>query len=351
MQIRQTRKRKVLIVGSTQGVYGGIEAFMLSVASYLQKTGKFEVRVCFKLVKGFTWDEKLKRMAIDACGSDVFFVGRASLELLKHIYWADVLHVQNMPPDIVISGFISSKKIFLTIHNWKRRDLGFHSLVWRVCYELADRRWFNSNFVWNSYEPQVKSQKSACVPTVCNLMPAYLEPNSRKGFIFVGRWIENKGLEELLEAYSLGHLDSEDTPLVILGTGPLKDKIDKLVQDYDLKNVIFPGFVSDTVKAEYLASARWLVAPAKTKEDLGLTPIEARFVSVPSIVTNDGGLPESGGVGALVVEPGDVFGLSKAMELAIAMDEEEYVYRSEIGKKTLDDFLKPLSFYEEQFLS
>ena len=110
-----------------------------------------------------------------------------------------------------------------------------------------------------------------------------------------------------------------------------------------------PGFLEDKDKAKILASARWLVAPARTREDLGLTPIEARHVGVPAIVTRDGGLPESGGPGALTVEPGNIGELAQCLQRAAAMKHEEYCERADQGRQTLKGFLRPMEFYRATY--
>jgi glycosyltransferase involved in cell wall biosynthesis len=38
----------------------------------------------------------------------------------------------------------------------------------------------------------------------------------------------------------------------------------------------------------------------RTREDFGLTAVEARNLGVPCIITRDGGLPEAGGKQALI---------------------------------------------------
>jgi glycosyltransferase involved in cell wall biosynthesis len=91
------------------------------------------------------------------------------------------------------------------------------------------------------------------------------------------------------------------------------------------------------------------VAPARTREDLGLTPIEARSVGVPVIVTRDGGLPEAGGDAALIVEPGNIEQLAAALKQAAAMNEAEYGERAERGRETLKQFLRPMKFYRESY--
>jgi glycosyltransferase involved in cell wall biosynthesis len=98
-----------------------------------------------------------------------------------------------------------------------------------------------------------------------------------------------------------------------------------------------------------VASSRWLLAPARTQEDMGLTPIEARSVAVPAIVTRDGGLPESGGPAALIAEPGNVADLARCMQEAAAMTDEAYQARSELSRSSLAQYLKPMGFYRTAF--
>lgn len=345
-----SKKIKLLIVGSSQGVYGGIEAFMMAVAEAALTWPEFEVKLCYKLVKGYTADDNLISMATTACPS-LHFVSRGSKNLFKLLAWADVIHAQNMPVDIVFPAVILRKKIFLTVHNRKMETSGFKNYLWKMSMGLANKRWFNSNFVWNSWEPHNKHKNSFCIPTVCKLPTQEFDPKTRKGFLFVGRWIENKGIEEILKAYAKSNFDAGVWPLTILGSGPIKDKVMALVDDLKLTTVIFPGFVDDDQKEKIIGSSKWLLAPAKTKEDLGLTPIEARSVGVPSIVTRDGGLPESGGPSALIAEPGNVDSLLACMIDASQMSEEDYESRSSIGKESLKSFLKPIEFYREQFNS
>jgi glycosyltransferase involved in cell wall biosynthesis len=105
------------------------------------------------------------------------------------------------------------------------------------------------------------------------------------------------------------------------------------------------GFLSEEEKARQISGAMWLVAPPNTREDMGLTPIEARNVGVPAIVTRDGGLPESAGPAALVCAPGDVSGLASLLERAAEMPAEEYRQRALLARESLRNYLRPLSDY------
>lgn len=339
---------RLLIISPSQGHYGGIEAFVLALASAVERWPEFELQVCFKLVQKLELQNDLKAAA-SSLKCPVRFLPSGDFKLLQLTRWADIVHGQNTSPDIVFPARLFNKKLVLTIHNWRRRKLAVRSILWGWGARLAHRRWYNSRFVWNTWEPKRTSRGSDCVPTVCRFPETRCPPERRKGFLFVGRWIENKGIEELISAYAWARLDPAQWPLTLLGDGPLRPRVLSLITELNVKGVEMPGFIDDKGKAERMASARWLVTPARTREDLGLTPIEARSVGVPVIVTRDGGLPEAGGDAALVVEPGNIDELTKALMRAATMKDEEYRDRAERGQKTLKNFLRPMEFYRNSY--
>lgn len=342
------KKKNILIIGSSQGCYGGIEAFMIALAEAVDKWPEFKVKLCFKLVYGANKSDELERSAKNVC-DQMYFVRRGSWDLFKLIWWANVLHVQNTPPDVILIGAFLRKRIFLTIHSWRRKKFNLRSLLTNISIKFSERRWYISDFVWSTWEPVNKLSKSTCVPTISRLPKTWCPPEKRKGFLFIGRWIPNKGIEELLQAYALINLDSAKWPLTILGDGPLKSKILSLTEQFALNNVFMPGFVNESDKAKYISSCKWLLAPAQTKEELGLTPIEARSVGVPAIVTRDGGLPEAGGPSALIAEPGNIEDLARCMNIAASMNEDEYKLLGELASNSLKGFLKPIDFYRQAY--
>jgi glycosyltransferase involved in cell wall biosynthesis len=331
------------------GHYGGIDAFVIALASAVQRWPEFEVQLCFKLVLDSDLKDNLKKAVDDSLNCPVHFVRRGESKLLKLIQWADIVHGQNTSPDVIFPAKLWRKKLVLTIHNWRQHKLNVHSLLWGLGARLAQRRWYNSRFVWNTWEPKNKLKTSDCVPTVCHFPKTWCPPAERKGFLFMGRWIENKGIDDLVIAYSRAQLDPVKWPLTLVGNGPLKPRVEQLIEELHVTGVEMPGFIDDQAKGKRLASTRWLVAPARTREDLGLTPIEARSVGVPVIATRDGGLPESAGDAALIVEPGNLAELTAALKRAAAMSEKEYCDRAERGQNTLKDYLRPMEFYRQSY--
>lgn len=114
-------------------------------------------------------------------------------------------------------------------------------------------------------------------------------PNSKKQIVYVGRFDKRKGVEQLLDAYS--SLDKEirkKTNLVMCGRGPLLEAVKQKSISKKL-DVIFPGFVSESEKAQYLANADIAVFPSVSGESFGIVLVEA--MSAKAGITMGGNNP------------------------------------------------------------
>jgi glycosyltransferase involved in cell wall biosynthesis len=337
---------KLLLVSPCQGAYGGIEAFVLAVAAAVRKEPDFEVRVCFKKTKHFARQPSLKAMLKN---EPVEFCERADRDLAGAIRWADIVHLQNASPDVVALAKLFRKRLVLTIHNYMPRALDTHRLLWRLSAKFADARWYNSQFVWDTWERDRKRQGSRKVATTSKLPEGWTAPEERRGFAFIGRWIANKGIDTLLDAYAEAELDHEKWPLVLMGDGPLRSLIEYAIQRRGITGIRVLGFVDEETKAREMKNARWVVVPPNTREDFGLTAIEARHLGVPCIITRDGGLPEAGGRQALICEPADVPGLARLLEQAAQMSDAEYAERAQRTREELATELEPMEFYARAY--
>ena len=337
---------KILIVSPCQGGYGGIEAFVLAVAAAVRREPDFEVRICLKRTKGAKLQPNLKKMLK---GEDVILCDRADRDLVEAIRWADLVHLQNASPDVAFLAKVFRKPLVLTIHNYMARGFTAHRVLWRLSAKFADARWYNSQFVWNTWEGDRKRPGSRKVPTTSKLPEGWTPPKQRIGFAFIGRWIANKGIDTLLDAYAQADLDREKWPLVLMGDGPLRSLIEYAIHKREVKGIRVLGFIDEATKAREMMNARWMVVPPNTREDFGLTAIEARNLGVPCIITRDGGLPEAGGSQALICEPADVAGLASLLEQAAAMSDAEYEERCRKTRAELATELEPLEFYARAY--
>jgi glycosyltransferase involved in cell wall biosynthesis len=337
----------IVLVSPCMGSYGGLEAFVLAIASEINATPSFSVEVILKKAGIFSLHDDL-RDAIANSGVNVLFCPRLSFSLWSAIRRADLVHLQNLCPDVALLARVARKPLLITVH--ARRSIGasIHQRLWSATLHLASQRFYISEFVRRTWErtfdpwPHSRVVHSICKLSSLSPLPVHL----RRGFVFVSRWIDNKGLDVLLEAYAQSGLDPEQWPLYLLGDGPLRSRVLSRLRELELaKFVSTPGFVSESEKADFIRRSRFAVIPPNTSEDFGLVPIEARHLGLPCIITRDGGLPEAAGKHSLICEPGDFQGLKKLLVKAASMSDYDYSLLANAAHKSLQEELVPPSYY------
>ncbi|WP_029906717.1 glycosyltransferase family 4 protein [Prevotella sp. 10(H)] len=139
-----------------------------------------------------------------------------------------------------------------------------------------------------------------------------ISDNTVTRFVFVGRLVHDKGLEELKEAFE--RLDNAELTLV----GPFEQELDPLSENCRkwIKNgnrVMSVGYKDDI--RPYLAQADVFVLPSH-REGFPNTPIQAGGMGLPVVATNICGCNEIviNGVTGLLVEPHNSEQLYQAMK-------------------------------------
>ena len=340
----------VLIVSPCMGGYGGLESFVLAVADGVAADPNIRVKIIFKKTRDFLPQDHLLNK-IELSGLQVSFCSRSSLELWREIQSADLVHLQNPCPDVATMARLAGKPLLINIINHTKGGGRLHQRVWKLCLHLAHQRFYISNFVRKTWElSETPWKNSQVIFPICKLSD--LDPlpfGERTGFLFLARWVENKGLDTLVEAYANSGLDPDRWPLRLLGDGPLRSQISARVTELGLKGVVMPGFMSEQEKAEWIRRSRFVVIPPNTSEDFGLVAIEARRLGLPCLITRDGGLPEAAGRYCLACEPADVNGLKQLLLQAAAMNEAEYTSLASAAHQSLKDELVKPEFYAQVY--
>ena len=134
------------------------------------------------------------------------------------------------------------------------------------------------------------------VPQIMRLPDGVGPPVEPPHVLFVGRLSPEKGILEFLEA-------TEGIPRVIVGDGPLRDRVPETV-----------GAVAPREVGGYFERAAVVCVPSR-REGLGLAAREAMAWGRPVVATSVGGLL---GVSGVLVPPGDVQALREAIERLLA---------------------------------
>lgn len=110
----------------------------------------------------------------------------------------------------------------------------------------------------------------------------------KKVVLFTGRLTEHKGVDYLLKASK--KIKGE---LLILGDGPERNHLEKMIKEYRLKNARILGYMKPEeglTYREFYRRADVYVAPSVWDEPLGLVILEAMASGTPVVVTRKGGI-------------------------------------------------------------
>lgn len=140
-------------------------------------------------------------------------------------------------------------------------------------------------------------------------------------FLYVGRVVRDKGINELCSAFERLHNDYPHTRLILVG--PYEDNLDpiseqsrKIISENDAIEAV--GSKSGDELLAYYAAADCFVMPSY-REGFPNTVLEAGAMGVPSIVTDINGSREiiKDGVNGMIVPPRDAGVLFQAMQLML----------------------------------
>lgn len=144
----------------------------------------------------------------------------------------------------------------------------------------------------------------------------YSIPSNALLCISIGRLVARKGYEMLLSAWK----DVRDAHLIIIGDGPLKEKLEYMIADMGLSNrVHLLGFVSEEQKHALLKSSDMYVSAAQ-HEGFGIVFLEAMDAGLPIVAANDGGQKDflEHGKNAMLVPPYDPIKIAEAVQQLLA---------------------------------
>lgn len=169
----------------------------------------------------------------------------------------------------------------------------------------------------------------------------YFNQGDKKVVLFVGRLAEKKGVTYLIEA-----MKAVDAVLIIVGNGPLHDKLVEQAKDLGNKVQFGGSKTHDELKTIY-ASADIFVAPSITAKDgdqegIPTTIMEAMASGLPVIATNTGGISDivNDGINGFLVPEKD--------SLAIREKIEEIMNNDELSCKLADHAIKDSQNFDYQ---
>lgn len=252
-------------------------------------------------------------------------------QLIKEHRWADVVFENNPSVRLAWPQVFFRRPLVIALHTWIARTNGTVSLLDKVktrrlanakkviaCSNAVRRRcWPGAVVIENPYQENL-----------FRIMPAI---SRQKDFVFLGRLVSDKGadlaihaIRKFISTEEETSLRSHQVSLTIIGNGPEKENLERLVRRLDLEhNVTFKGALSGDKLVECLNEHRFILVPSVWEEPFGMVALEGMACGCVPIVAESGGLPDAVGNAGLTFQRGNVDSLLSTIRTVSGNEELE----------------------------
>jgi len=287
----------------------GVQQYVLAVGQWLAKEGhdvhylvgqttRTDIANVHSLSRNLTVRFNGNRM------SPPLPTGRRALKALLDREQYDILHVQ-MP----YSPWLAHRLIqaagprtavigtFHIVAYSRLAQLATHGLaVWTRHTTRRFDRVFSVSTAAADYATKTYGLATTVLPNVIDYQRFHLAKPLRRSsnalhLLFLGRLVPRKGCQLLLAAVAVLAATRPNVPdfkVLICGKGPLAKELKDYAKRHGITNLVeFVGFVSETDKPRYYASADIAVFPSSGGESFGIVLLEAMASGKAAVLAGD----------------------------------------------------------------
>ena len=352
-------KIKVLQVNKLYSPHiGGVEKIVQDLAEGLKDRVDMEVLVCQN--KGKTAIERINGVKVTRAGSlGILFSMPLSFSFFAHLRTLskdkDIVHFHMPFPLGDAAFFLSGYKGKVIV--WWHSDIVHQKMLMKLYKPLMNKFLKRADCIIVATRGHIDgSRYLSPFRHKCVIIPFGIDMNNILGkvgsntnsiaahnrpkrILFIGRLVYYKGVDVLLNAFSM----VRGAQLFIAGDGPLRSQLEEQAKDLGIAgNVVFLGRVDDERLKELLYDCDMFVLPSvANSEAFGIVQIEAMACSKPVINTSlSTGVPyvslhEQAG---LTVPPGDARALGEAIQRLIDNDDERIQMGAKARKRVEECF-------------
>jgi glycosyltransferase involved in cell wall biosynthesis len=157
-----------------------------------------------------------------------------------------------------------------------------------------------------------------------NFAPSEQKPSAKplkiNTLLFIGKLVEQKGLDVLIKAIARVRTVIPDIRLRVVGDGPEQQKLKKLAANLQVSDLItFTGELMNTQVINEIDDVLCVIIPSKYVENCSIVGIEAMSKGKVIIASRIGGLPDliDENETGFLVRPGDIDDLSSKIIFAL----------------------------------
>lgn len=334
---------------------GGIELFSYDLLEYLNKKGIEADLLCFDELKkqgifrNFKYFACKINIKLNSAPLSYDFV--KTFKKIVNDY--DIIHIHSPNPLAEILSLFTNKKIVIHWHSdivKQKISYMLYKPVQQKILQKAVKIIATSPQYLNSSE-QIANYKDKSVVIPSSLNPQRLEKenqneyekinhkiNNKKVVLSVGRLVEYKGFEYLIEA---SKYLNDDTVVLIAGGGPLYKDLRQKIHDLNLQDKVFLLGRVDSISVFMKNCDLFCLSSVTRNEAFGLVLLEALYFGKPLVTTNVKGsgmnFVNKHGETGFVVPPKNPKALSEAIN-KILYDNVLYQKFSENALNRFRDF-------------
>lgn len=298
------------IVYSILGTFnsGGMERVLANKANYLAALG-YEISIITTDQQGrgsyFELDNRIRQYDLNINYLDN--TGKGLLIKLLSYPRKQKLHkikleelLKELKADIVISMFDNDSSFMYKLNDGSKKILEIHfSRFKRIQYGrkgilgIVDK-WRNINDLrlakqYDRFVVLTEEDKSywgnlpniEVIPNANSFIPSNRASLDCNRVIAVGRYDYQKGFDELIKIWKKIYDKNSDWRLDIFGDGPLKDKLENLIKDLELSDIVRLHPPVKNIEKEYLESS--ILAMTSRYEGLPMALLEAQVCGLPMV--------------------------------------------------------------------
>lgn len=317
-----SKNRKIFLITNDLGPRaGGIESFILGLLERVEKNSVVILASRQKNSDSFDQDLLSKYGAIVIRDrSKILLPTPRVIRKAKKIfnqYNSTTIWFGAAAPLAIMAGSLrksGAKNIVALTHGhevwWAKLPI-FRSALSKIARDV-DALTYLVDFTKNAMLPAVadKSKLINIAPgiDIDHFSPSGIDQNliekyrlqDRRVIVSVGRLVHRKGQDKLIEAMPDILKRFPNAVLLLVGQGPIKSMLEKLIRHYGLENnVIFTGRIQFDDLPNHIQLGEIFAMPCRDRffglevEGLGIVYLEASACGIPVIVGKSGGAPDA----------------------------------------------------------
>ncbi len=251
-------------------------------------------------------------------------------ELWSWVKWGDLLFHNNISLRYFWPLILLRRPWGIVHHLWIRRvdgTLGWQDQLKRYLLRFAFNG-ANSLAISQSLPGSVRVVGN---PYDSELFQFKGDQERKRDFLFVGRFVSDKGIHLLLEAFDTLIKRGYQSNLTLIGKGPEESVIRLTIQRLGLEKYVFlKGELRGKELVDAFHEHRYLVVPSIWEEPFGLVAVEGIACGCFVIAAEGGGMREAAGEGAWYFLRGNCQSLRERME-SVLNEEGDREWRREKG--------------------